>query len=440
MLATQDELTGLRGRRAFIQLLARQVVQACEQRASLALLVVDVDGFVQINGVHGFDAGDALLRHLAERLTTLARRQDHVARIGDNRFAVVLNGVMNKGHAELAVQKLFRLLDIPLQAAEVRLGVPVTIGVAMCPAHATHGEHLLRRAEAALLRARREGVRHAFAPDAAADLDISDLWDMEMQLGGAVERGELQLHYQPKLASADLAPLGAEALMRWTSPSRGAVPPGVFIPVAERTGHIRKMTLWALNSALRQAARWPEGGHARCVSVNVPGMLTASPDLPGLVEDALNLWSGGGVQLILEITEGSLMDQARAFPVLERIRQLGVRISIDDFGTGYSCLAYFKNIPADELKIDRSFVMGLLSDPGSEDIVRLIIDLAHRFGLTVTAEGVEDAPTFERLREMGCDSVQGYHFARPMPASDVIAWFDRHEHARAGALDEAGDA
>ncbi|GAB2520327.1 putative bifunctional diguanylate cyclase/phosphodiesterase [Lysobacter humi (ex Lee et al. 2017)] len=417
-----DEVTGLRSRQGFMPLLGRQVVAACEHKSAMALLVVDIEGFVQVNGLHGYRVGDEMLRHLAAQLKAVARRQDFVARIGDDRFALLLTGMFNRGHVELAVQKLFRLLDVPLQASTVRLHVPVSIGIAMCPLHATHAEHLLRRAEAALLRARRDGLRHAFAPDADADLDISDLWDLELQLGGAIERGEMQLAFQPKVRVDDRRPEGAEALMRWTSLSRGVVSPAVFIPVAERVGQIKKLTVWALNSALRQAARWPADAVPRVVSVNLPGMLAAHADLPELVEDALSLWSGNDVRLMLEITEGSLMDPARAFPVLQRIRDLGVGISIDDFGTGYSCLAYFRNIPADELKIDRSFVTGLLTDPANGEIVRLIIELAHRFGLRVAAEGVEDDATFERLRELGCDSVQGYLFGRPMPAADFIGW------------------
>jgi diguanylate cyclase (GGDEF)-like protein len=417
-----DEITGLRTRRAFMALLGRQVVVACEHHSSMALLVVDVDGFVQMNGLHGFGVGDEVLRYLATQLQRVARKQDFVARIGDNRFAVVLTGMFNKGHVELAVQKLYRLLDVPLQASSIRLHVPVTIGIAMCPLHASHAEFLLRRAEAALLRARRDGMRHAFAPDANADLDISDLWDLEVQLGGAIERGEMQLAFQPKMRAADRQQVGAEALMRWTSISRGSVSPALFIPVAERIGQIKKLTVWALNSALRQAARWPAGRMPQTVSVNLPGMLASHRDLPELVEDALSLWSSSDVRLVLEITEGSLMEPAQAFPVLQRIRDLGVGISIDDFGTGYSCLAYFRNIPADELKIDRSFVTGLRTDPANAEIVRLIVDLAHRFGLSVAAEGVEDEATFERLREIGCDSVQGYLFGRPMPPAEFIAW------------------
>jgi diguanylate cyclase (GGDEF)-like protein len=417
-----DELTGLRSRRAFMPLLGRQVVTASEQRVAMALVLVDVNGFAQVNGVHGYGIGDEVLRHVAGVLRSVARPQDYIARIGDDRFALVLTRMMNRGHVELAVQKLQRLLEPVFQASAVRLNVPVTIGIAMCPAHATHADHLLRRAEAALLRARRGGETVGFAPDAEADLDISDVWDLEMQLGGAIERGEMSLHYQPKIALANGRVVGVEALMRWNSLARGAVPPGVFIPVAERIGTIRKLTIWALNTALRQAGQWASPGGPTEVSVNIPSMLASQPDLPELVENALKLWAGEHVQLVLEITEGSLMDAGRAFPVLKQVRDMGVRVSIDDFGTGYSCLAYFRNIPADELKIDRSFVASLLDDPASADIARLIVDLAHRFGLTVVAEGVEDEGTLERLKDLGCDVAQGYYFSRPVPAGDFVDW------------------
>ncbi|WP_187770605.1 putative bifunctional diguanylate cyclase/phosphodiesterase [Cognatilysobacter lacus] len=420
-MAADDELTGLRGRRDFLSLLGRQVVHASENRASVALVVVDIDGFAEINGVHGYALGDRLLAHLARQLQSVLRPQDYAARIGDNRFALIFSNVLNAGHVELAVQKLFRLLDTPVEAGAARLHVPVTLGVALCPRHATHSEFLLRRAEAALMRARRLGARHAFAPDTGADLDISDQWDLEMQLGTAIERGEMLLAYQPKVSASTLQPVGAEALMRWNSGTRGAISPDVFIPVAERIGHIKKLTVWALNTSLRHASQWTVPCGRPSVSVNIPGVLATQPDLPELVEDALRLW-GDGVQLVLEITEGSLMDAAVAFPILQRVRAMGVQISIDDFGTGYSCLSYFRNIPADELKIDRSFVTGLLTDPAYADIIRFVVDLAHRFGLSVAAEGVEDEATSDRLRELGCDVLQGFLFGRPVPNAEVQAW------------------
>jgi diguanylate cyclase (GGDEF)-like protein len=416
-----DELTGLRNRRSFLSLLRRCVSLSNEQRTAMALVVIDIDGFAQFNNVHGYETGDRLLQHLAGLLSDTARSHDYVARIGDNRYALILNRVLNQGHVELAIQKLFRLLDVPFQGEHVRFNIPVSVGAALCPLHASHPDVLLRRAEAALTRARRTGARHGYAPDAVRDLDISDLWDLEVQLAGAIERGEMSLHYQPQVCARQLHMVGAEALMRWNSPSRGAVAPDVFIPVAERTGQIRKLTAWALNTALRQAAEW--GASERIsVSVNLPGTLATQPDLPELVEAALKLWGSERVQLVAEVTESSLMDADRAFASLAELRRLGVRISIDDFGTGYSCLAYFRNIPADELKIDQSFVRTLLTDPASADITRLIVDLSHRFGLSVAAEGVEDRETLAVLQQLGCETVQGYLFGKAMASSELREW------------------
>lgn len=422
MLPGDDVLTGLRNRTAFMPLLKRQAWIASDKRIAMGLVVIDIDGFARINGAHGFDAGDTVLVHLATQLNAVIRKQDYAARIGDNRFALLLTNVMNVGHVELAIHKLLRLLEVPVQLREARLTIPVSIGAALCPQHASQPDHLLRRAEAALMGARRDGMRHAVAADATADHVMSDLWDLELQIGDAVERGELTMHYQPKARAGDLAFLGAEALMRWNSSARGIISPDVFIPMAERTGHIKRLTVWALNSALRHASQWPPAAQPLTVSVNLPGMLATQEDLPDLVADALKLWSAPHVRLMLEITEGSLMDTAHAFDILARVRALGVGISIDDFGTGYSCLAYFKSIPADELKIDRSFVTGMVEDDDSRAIVQLVVDLAHRFKLGVAAEGVEDLATLEALRAMGCDIIQGFLYGKPMAQVDLLAW------------------
>ncbi|MFC0677825.1 putative bifunctional diguanylate cyclase/phosphodiesterase [Lysobacter korlensis] len=430
MDAMQDELTGLRNRRNFLSLLRRCVAISNEQRAAMGLVVVDVDGFAQFNNVHGYNVGDALLCHLGSKLGEVARGHDYVARIGDNRFALILNRVLNAGHVELAIQKLFRLLDVPFQGQGVRCTVPVTVGAALCPLHASQPEVLLRRAEGALTRARAAGKRHDYAPDSTPDLDISDMWDLEMQLGGAIERGEMALHYQPQVCASTLRMVGAEALMRWKSPSRGMVSPDVFIPVAERTGHIRKLTAWALNTALRQAAEWGSVEPVT-VSVNLPGSLATQPDLPELVDAALKLWGSPSVQLVLEVTESSLMDAERAFAALTQLRALGVRISIDDFGTGYSCLAYFRNIPADELKIDKTFVRSLLTDQASMDIVRLIVELSHRFGLSIAAEGVEDQETLAVLQGLRCQTLQGYLFGRAMASAELRQWLAERRAADA---------
>jgi len=423
MSSIDDELTGLHNRRSFLTLLRRHVGFANERGMHLALIVVDIDGFARLNATHGYEFGDQALRHVARQLREVIRTQDYAARIGDNRFGLILPGVMNIGHAELAVQKLFRLLEVPFRGEQATVRMTATVGVAVSPLHASQPEFLLRQAEKSLELARNTGQRWLFPPETEEDRGFSEFWDLEIELDGAVQRGETYLAYQPKLHLPDLRPIGAEALMRWQHRTRGLISPDQFIPIAEQTGQIKNMTIWALNSALRHAGEWKHGHGLFSVAVNVPAELVGQDDLPDLVENALNLWGTPDVQLVLEITERSLvMDPRHSFRILSRIRDLGVKISIDDFGTGYSCLAYFKDIPADELKIDKSFISGMLIDATCADITSLIIDLAHRFGLHVVAEGVEDEETLEALRQRHCDVVQGYLFAKAMELAEFERW------------------
>lgn len=428
MSTIEDQLTGLHNRRSFLALLRRHVGFANERKTNLALLVVDIDGFARLNAAHGYDFGDHALQHVARQLREVTRAQDYAARIGDNRFALILPGVMNVGHAELAVQKLFRLLEVPFDDGKARVRMTATVGVAVCPMHASQAEFLFRQAEKSLELARSTGQRWLFPPESEEDRRFSEFWDLEIELDGAVQRGETFLVYQPKLRLPDLQPVGAEALMRWQHRTRGLVSPEHFIPIAEQTGQIKGMTIWALNSALRHAGEWKHPHGRFSIAVNVPAELVGQDDLPDLVENALKLWDAPDVQLVLEITERSLvMDPRHSFRILSRIRDLGVKISIDDFGTGYSCLAYFKDIPADELKIDKSFVAGLLIDASCADITSLIIDLAHRFGMSVVAEGVEDEETLDSLRRRNCDVVQGHLFAKALMLDEFKEWLSRAE-------------
>jgi len=434
MSTTEDDLTGLLHRRSFLATLRQQVSFSNDRQTLLALIVCDIDGFARLNAAHGYDFGDQALKYVAQHLKSIARPQDYAARIGDNRFALLLPRIMNQGHAELAVQQLMRHLEVPFQGAQGTVRLVATIGAALCPGHATHPEYLLRQAEKSLEVARAEGARWMFPPDSGNEQGFSEFWDLEIELDGAIQRGELLLGYQPQLQVADMAPVGAEALMVWPHRSRGMVSPSQFIPIAEKTGQIRPMTMWALNTALRHASNWKFPGRI-AVSVNVPAEMVGRDDLPDMVENALHLWGDPRVQLVLEITERSLVtDPDRSFRIMSRIRELGARISIDDFGTGYSCLAYFKHIPADELKIDRSFVQGMTTDPANADIAALIIDLAHRFGLSVVAEGVEDAETFEMLRQRGCDVVQGHLFAKAMRMETFSQWLQQATATPAAAV------
>lgn len=427
-----DELTGLMNRRKFLLALRRHVLQSSERNVGMALLVVDIDKFSAVNGVHGFDFGDRLLQHMAMQLNQVARETDLVARIGDNRFALILTRIMNRGHVELAVQKLFRLLDMPFETNIARMKIAATVGVAMCPQHASQAEYLLRLAERAIHSARIAGQRFLFPPDSETE-ELSESWDMEIELSGALQRGELEMHYQPKVGCMDLRPVGVEALMRWTNHARGLLMPDVFIPIAEHSGQIKALTIWALNTSLRQASEWKHPFGRISVAVNVPAEMVSQHDLPDLVENALNLWGSEAVQLTLEITERSLVSSPEhSFKILSRIRAMGVKVSIDDFGTGYSCLAYFKNIPADELKIDQSFVMRLLDDSASSEIASLIIELAHRFGLSVVGEGVEAMEVLRVLQERKCDVAQGFLVAKAMSNDDIQRWLNNPTFAETG--------
>ncbi len=414
-----DSATGLPDRASFLMQLHGEVTRCNEHREALALLVVDINGFAQINVGHGYAIGDAVLRHVARQLSQVARGHDIAARIGDNRFALLLNGILNHGHVALAVQKLQRLLQVPFVQDDIRIVVGVTVGAAICPEHASQSEHLLRKAETALAAARRQHERYCMAAAVSGEFDLSRQWQLEMALNDALERDEMELCYQPQVRLSDGAIVGAEALMRWHSRDHGTVLPDVFIPLAERSGQFRKITIWALNTALRQARDWGDGQASFAVSVNVPSQMATRRDLPELVENALSLWGSERIRLVLEITERSLMDQTHTRDILQRTRRLGAEISIDDFGAGYSCLAYFKNIPADELKIDQSFVRDMANDTASAEITNVIIDLAHRFKLRVVAEGIESPQALEQLKARQCDIGQGFLFGKAM-APDVF--------------------
>jgi diguanylate cyclase (GGDEF)-like protein len=421
----EDALTGVYDRKTFFSLLRRQVSIAAASEASVGLLIIDIEDFTRHNNVLGYERGDLILIRFARVLRSVARSFDYVARIGDDRFALILPSLKNLGHAELAVHKLHRLLEVPLEVGDSKVRIFTTVGLALCPQHATYSENLLKEAERALLIARR--MRQPFFVSRAQEVnEDAELWDLEMDLRSAIRSDQFVLHYQPKVSFKTLRPVGAEALIRWNSPARGQVPPNRFLPIAQEAGMLKDITAWVLNTALRQAADWPEQWGPLSVSVNVPPTIVTLPDFPDILNSALRLWRADGTILVVEITEDALAsDPDRLVGILGEIEELGVKISIDDFGTGYSSLAYFKNLPASELKIDRSFVRGLLSNRADNDIVHLIIEIAHRFDLEVVAEGIEDVETFKKLRSIGCDIAQGYLLGKPMPHSDLIDYLTR---------------
>jgi len=416
-----DPITGLNDRQELFKILHKNVIDANEKNSRLALLLIQINRFQRINEVNGFEGGDAALKYVGEKLSEIKRDQDHIARISDTKFALILNKILNKGHAQLAAHKVIRVLEVPLDYEDKQIKISVTIGISLCPSHSSVAMGLYRKTEEALKLAKLHEKPIGITPDDTG-FEISDFWDIELGIEQALNESQFQLYYQPKLSLKTGKPIGAEALIRWPHPSRGMIRPDQFIAIAEQFHYIKPITIWILNVALRESSEWTDQWGPLSISVNIPPELMDS-ELVDLVDNALNIWEPENITLVLEILERSFAETGEdSFVVFEALQNLGAEISIDDFGTGYSALSYFKSIPANELKVDQSFVLRLLDEKGNLDIVKLIINLAHAFNMRVVAEGVEDYISLKTLKELGCDYIQGYFLAKPMPHKEFVQW------------------
>ena len=421
-MTAKGTVTDIYERKAFLDVLATQMAIAHKASTKLALLVVDIDRFYRINRNLGYDAGDQVLKQLGALLRNAVREQDMIGRISVDRFAIILPAIMNVGHAELAAYKILRLLEAPFFLGGKRIVVDCTVALSICPLHASDHQSLLSECESTLVDARQKRQRLGVSQVPEEDALLAD-WDIELALNGILDHDQLLLYYQPKVSLTSGHVIGAEALLRWRHPDKGFISPAYFIPVAERMGYMKQITNWIINTAMRNSAEWSDRWGGLHVSVNMPPDLLLTPDLRDQVQSAIALWGGKHIQLTLEMIERSLVaEPARIFPVLEDLQTLGVQISIDDFGTGYSSLSYFERLPANELKIDQSFVRDIKDNRGNQSIVKLVVDLAHAFDMQVVAEGVEDLETLRYLKTIGCDTAQGYYIARPMPQADICEW------------------
>ncbi len=405
----------------FLSVLDSAIGRPGEHRP-LGLVIVQVENFGKLVSARGYRQAAALLTRFESHLRNIIRDQDALVRVGEARFAIVIADLRDDGHIVLAANKILRTMDEEIEIGGDRVRLSLRLGMALSPQHAADSDSLLQVAETALLVAAEDNKRYClYAPDTMDR--VINLWGLEQDLDDAVQNGELELFYQPKIAVATGLPCGAEALMRWSSPTRGFVPPDVFIPMADSTGRIETLTWFALNAASRQNAQWSDKWGPLTVAVNVTPNIIEHSDLMRLAQNAIGLWDLAPDQLVIELTEGALMRKPeQSHHVLNEIRSTGIKVAIDDFGTGYSSLAYFKNIPADELKIDKSFVLNMLNDEADGRIVRAVISLAHDFGLKVTAEGVENSQTADALTELGCDYLQGYYYSRPVTQGDFCTW------------------
>ncbi len=393
---------------------------------SVALLMVELFDVSKFQARLGFAACARLLQALEEGITQALHPRGSVTRLGDGRFCVILQAIRNSGHAMLAAHKLMRVADGVMNDASLALKYKLNVGIALYPAQANDAESLLQSAQLAAAAARNREVP-ALVFDEACAAQIIKPWELAEAFARALDTGEISMFYQPKLSVSTEQTAGVEVLMRWLSNGKPVATPDVFIPLAEESGLIHAATWYAFSNALRLAGEC--GGLPVAVNIT-PGMLHHR-EFINMVRSAIATWGVREASLTLEVTEGGLIanfDEAKQR--LKKLRDAGVRISIDDFGTGYSSLSYFKKIPADELKIDKSFIMNMMNDVDDQHLVRTILDLAGQFKLDTVAEGVEDRATFVALAEMGCQYVQGYLFAPALSAEKLQEWLVRNPYER----------
>lgn len=389
----------------------------------LALLLIDLSNLRHINHQHSFSIGDVLLSETDAQLRAMANRDGTVFRISSHIFAVIIPRV-----AQLA------LLPVIIGRMRSELEKALEMDAHLMPVRLQFGVGLNRGGELSALLTLAAAEAHLEAQRSGQSGDLDDFLgtesDQDMQISQLIQPfakslrdSEFQLYYQPKVDSFTGQLLGAEALLRWPDPQRGFISPEVAIQVAEMSNRIFDLTKWVAHTAARQHRDWSEAGVVVPLSINIPPSILTRPDLSAMLEGAAHIWNVPEELLTLEITEQGLINDAQAATrAMERLKGKGFRISIDDFGTGYSSLSYFHDIPASELKIDRSFVMRLLDSERDRGIVRTICDLARIFNMKIVAEGVEDGATLQVLREVGCDVLQGFGVSRPMPAKDFVEW------------------
>ncbi|MGZ4461316.1 MAG: EAL domain-containing protein [Gaiellaceae bacterium] len=424
--ALHDGLTGLPNRTLFYDRIRQALLAAERDGGRIAVAIMDLDRFKEINDTLGHAAGDHVLREIGRRLQTSLRASDTVARLGGDEYGLLLPKQADSFETAHLMEKLVAAIAPPIDLEELPLSVEGSIGLAFYPDHGLDVEELVQRADVAMYMAKQQGLDYAFYEQTSDSHDPIRL-TLIGELRTAIDNRDLKLHYQPKASLSDGHSHSVEALLRWYHPERGLIPPMDFIPAAQETGLMKPLTLYVLDEALAQLRRWDEQGLELTVSVNLATRNLIDSSFPDDVAEALERHSVPPARLELEITESTVLDDpGRTLAVLERLDAMGVKLSVDDFGTGYSSLSYLRRLPVSEIKIDRSFVMRMADDAGDEAIVRSTIELGRNLGLNVVAEGVESEEAWKRLNELGCDFAQGFWLSKPMPADDVASWFAGH--------------
>jgi diguanylate cyclase (GGDEF)-like protein len=394
---------------------------------SFSMFMVDVGDTGKVFVRSGPAASRKALVDIAELLQEFCRTQDRLCRIGDDIFCILLPGVHKTGHISLAAEKIGRLHSGAVQKIDASLRSMMRIGVARFPEDSDDPADLIHKARIALDAARNIGDSCVTYSSELA-LYMVDQWALKEDLAEAIEDKTLELHYQPKIEIASRRPCGAEALLRWSSPKHGQVPPDTIVSLATEMGLMHELTGFVFTTGLLQAAEWPGIGRQLNLSVNLEASSLQQKETIDMVLKIFSIWGNNERDLTVEITEGALVsDSDSNFERLKQLRSAGIGISIDDFGTGYSSLSYFRTIPATELKIDRSFISNMLESKRDRHLVEAIIWLAHRFGLSVVAEGVQSSAEIKLLTKLNCDVIQGFYFSEPMPQEEFCRWLSRYE-------------
>jgi diguanylate cyclase (GGDEF)-like protein len=415
--ALHDGLTDLPNR----LMLKEEIQRAIGTNAYAVLLLLDIDNFKEVNDSFGHQLGDELLRQMGARLREAIDGAHLIARLGGDEFAILLPGA-NAAQAARTAHAILRALERPFLSDDHALEVTASIGIAAFPEHGTVAETLLQRADVAMYAAKRTGGTYAVYRQEDDPYDPSRLL-LRADLRKAIDHRDIVLYYQPQVALATGEVTGMEALARWRHAERGWIPPTEFIPVAERMGLIKPLTLYLAELAAKDAMAVRKSGVDLPVSVNISMRNLLDPHFPEMLEEVIARTAHPAALLKLEITESAVMaEPARVLESMKRLRAAGIRFSIDDFGTGYSSLAYLQKLPVEEIKIDRSFVGQMSGEAGSAAIVRATIELGGSLGLDIVAEGVEDERTYQALKRMGCSAAQGYFIGRPMPIGEFEGW------------------
>ena len=422
-----DPVSGLPNKANFRRLLGDAIRAASDATQPLTVIRLAIDRLQDVDVILGSTIADRVVEQVARRLEAALAANETLAQLADTEFAVIVAATGAEA-GRLAARRLAEAMAMPFEMDGLQLDVRLVCGLAVFPGHGSDADILLRRAGIAQVGARHQASNIAVF-SSALDLGCVRNISLMADLRRAISNNELRLYCQPKLEIGPRQPCGLEALVRWEHPNRGLLNPNEFIHVAESTGLITPLTYWVLEDTLRQAYAWRAAGIAQTVSVNMSAHDLRDDRFLERVSDKLATWGAQPGAIEFELTESALMqDPAKALEVLHGLKRLDVRLSIDDFGTGYSSLSYLSRLPVDTIKIDQSFVRGMIADPGCAAIVKSTIDLAHNLKLHVIAEGVEDDATFDALGNLGCDAAQGFSIGRPMPVSEFGAWLDRRAH------------